>query len=276
LAPWARSVGVANSHYVIRGGLKGRERLRVLARVMWPTTRTLLEPLVAPDALCLDAGCGGGDVSVELARLAPEGSVVGVDLDETKLAVAREEAAAAGLRNVEFRKQNVLDGDSAAERFDVVYARFLLSHLPDAEGAVSNLHARLEPGGVLIVEDVDTSAMFCAPPSEAFQRFKELYIAAVQARGADPNIGPRLPGLLRSAGLSDVDLRVVQPAGRAGDVKLLAPITFDAITDAVAAQRLASEEELARVSDELWAYAADGRTCSTIPRVVQTWGCRPG
>ena len=67
----------------------------------------------------------------------------------------------------------------------------------------------------------------------------------------------------------------MQPAGRSGDVKLLAPITFDAITDAVAAQGLASEEELARISDELWAYATDGRTCSTIPRVVQTWGRRP-
>jgi hypothetical protein len=28
-------------HYVIRGGMEGRERLRVLARVMWPTTDAL-------------------------------------------------------------------------------------------------------------------------------------------------------------------------------------------------------------------------------------------
>jgi hypothetical protein len=80
--------------------------------------------------------------------------------------------------------------------------------------------------------------------------------------------------MLRIAGCSDVDLRVVQPAGCSGDVKLLAPITFDAITDAVATQGLASDEELARISDELWAYATDDRTCSTIPRVVQTWGRR--
>ena len=49
---------MAAPHYVIRGGLEGRERLRVLARVMWPATRAVLEPLVARDARCLDVGCG--------------------------------------------------------------------------------------------------------------------------------------------------------------------------------------------------------------------------
>jgi ubiquinone/menaquinone biosynthesis C-methylase UbiE len=91
-------------HYVIRGGMEGRERLRVLARVMAPTTSTLLARVgVEPTARCLDVGCGGGDVTLALARLAPEGSVVGIDLDETKLGAAREEADAAGVRNVEFR-----------------------------------------------------------------------------------------------------------------------------------------------------------------------------
>jgi hypothetical protein len=32
----------ATKTYVIRGGVEGRERLRVLARVMWPTTEALL------------------------------------------------------------------------------------------------------------------------------------------------------------------------------------------------------------------------------------------
>jgi hypothetical protein len=35
--------GTAGSDYVIRGGLEGRERLRVLSRIMQPTTRALFE-----------------------------------------------------------------------------------------------------------------------------------------------------------------------------------------------------------------------------------------
>jgi 2-polyprenyl-3-methyl-5-hydroxy-6-metoxy-1,4-benzoquinol methylase len=63
-----------SDHYRIRGGHAGRMRLRVLARVMWPTTRELLARVgVSEDARCLDVGCGGGDVTVRLARLAPRG-----------------------------------------------------------------------------------------------------------------------------------------------------------------------------------------------------------
>lgn len=74
----------ASDHYLIRGGVAGRLRLRVLARIMWPTTRELLARVGVPeDARCLDVGCGGGDVTIPLARLAPRGQVVGTDVDET-------------------------------------------------------------------------------------------------------------------------------------------------------------------------------------------------
>jgi SAM-dependent methyltransferase len=267
---------MAAPHYVIRGGLEGRERLRVLARVMWPTTRAVLEPLVSSDARCLDVGCGGGDVTVELARLAPDGLVVGLDVDETKLALARGDALQSGARNIEFRSANVLEPIPGDDRFDVVYARFILSHVPDPAALVANLRTRLAPGGVMILEDVDSSGTFCHPPSEAYRRFVELYIAVVRHRGADPNIGPRLPGLLSDAGLADVEMRVVQPAAVTGEVKLLTPITFEAIADAVVDARLACRDEVASLTDELWSYATTDGTLASIPRVVQAWARFPG
>jgi 2-polyprenyl-3-methyl-5-hydroxy-6-metoxy-1,4-benzoquinol methylase len=100
---------VSSSTYVIRGGLAGRERLRVLARVMWPTTSALLARVgIAPAARCLDVGCGGGDVSRELAQIASDGLVVGTDLDATKVDLARSETATAGVDNIEYRVDDVL------------------------------------------------------------------------------------------------------------------------------------------------------------------------
>src|SRR3954462_3663765 len=97
------------SVYVLRGGVAGRERLRVLSRVMGPMTVALLERIgVAPGARCLDAGCGGGDVRLALARLGGgSGGVVGVDIDDIKLQLARHEAADAGVRNVEYRRAGI-------------------------------------------------------------------------------------------------------------------------------------------------------------------------
>ena len=52
------------ARYIISGGLAGRERLRVLARAMYPTTAALFDRIgIEPGISCLDVGCGGGDVT---------------------------------------------------------------------------------------------------------------------------------------------------------------------------------------------------------------------
>jgi SAM-dependent methyltransferase len=261
--------------YVIRGGVEGRERLRVLARVMWPTTDALLSRVgIEPDGRCLDIGCGGGDVTVELARRVPDGSVVGVDLDDTKIELARAEVANAGVGNVEFRVEDVMQPPVSGDRFDVVYARFILTHVPNSEQALANMCARLAPGGALVVEDIDCSGHFCHPPSTAFDRYVDLYSKAARARGCDPDIGRRLPALLRDAGLDDVSMHVVQPAGTTGEVKLIGPMTLEAIADAVLAADLATPDELGQLVDELYAVANTDGTLLSLPRIVQAWGRR--
>jgi ubiquinone/menaquinone biosynthesis C-methylase UbiE len=71
------------NHYVMRGGVEGRERLRILSRVMHATTTALFDRLGVADGLvCLDAGCGGGDVTRELAWwVGPAGKAVGADIE---------------------------------------------------------------------------------------------------------------------------------------------------------------------------------------------------
>lgn len=263
--------------YVIRGGLEGRERLRVLARVTEPTTTSFLDRLgIAPGMRCLDVGCGGGDVTVELARrVGPGGRAVGVDIDDTVLAVARGEVEAEGTRNVEFRALDVRT-EACGSDWDVVYARFLLTHLADPESTLAALVDHLRPGGVLAVEDIDFSGGFMWPPSEAFDRYAALYAAIVRRRGGDPDIGRRLPLLLAAAGLEGVRMKVVQPMGTEGDVKLLNPITMEAVADTVVKDGLATRVEVEAVVDELHRRAADPGTVTGLPRIVQAWGRRPG
>ena len=266
---------MSSSTYVIRGGLEGRERLRILARVMGPTTKSLFERVgVARTARCLDIGCGGGDVSLELARLAPDGRVTGIDLDEAAIELARGEAAAAGMTNLAYRRENLLDAPANAERFDLIYARFVLTHLVDPARGLSALVARLAPGGMIVIEDIDFTGHFCFPESAAFDRYVELYSKAVESRGCDPNIGPRLPSLMGAAGLRDIGMNVVQPAGISGEVKLMGPITLEAIANAVLKAGLATHDELNKTVDDLYAFAATEGTLLSIPRIIQSWGRR--
>jgi ubiquinone/menaquinone biosynthesis C-methylase UbiE len=56
--------------YVIRGGKQGYERLLVLARDRWPDTAALFARAgVSPGMRCIDLGCGGGEVTLEIAEL---------------------------------------------------------------------------------------------------------------------------------------------------------------------------------------------------------------
>jgi SAM-dependent methyltransferase len=261
------------SEYVIKGGVAGRERLRMLARVMLPSTSALLDRLGPLTGLrCLDAGSGGGDVTRELARRAgPQGRVVGADFDDAKLALARSEAEADGVTNVEFRKARIGE-DEIEGPFDVVYSRFLLTHLQDPQRAVAHFYRLLRTGGAIAVEDIDFSGHFVHPDSEAHRRYVELYSRVVRHNGADPNIGPRLPLMLAQQGFTGISVSVAQPMALQGEAKLITPMTMENIADAVVDAGFATRGEVASLTQQLYDHAADTRTLSGLPRVVQVWG----
>jgi len=264
------------THYVIRGGIQGRERLRVISRILHPTSTSLLDRLGLRDGLmCADFGCGGGDVTVELARrVAPTGKAIGFDLDETKLEIARADAERLGVTNVEFQLAD-LRRPLFRNAFDVGYTRFLLTHLKDPAAVTGMMYDHLRPGGLMAVEDIDFSGYFTYPDSPAFRRYCDLYSATVFRRGGDPNIGPRLPSLLQSAGFADVGVRVVQAVALQGDAKRINPLTMENIADAVIEDGLATREEIDRIVHELYEFAADPSTLAGTPRIVQSWGRRP-
>jgi 2-polyprenyl-3-methyl-5-hydroxy-6-metoxy-1,4-benzoquinol methylase len=259
--------------YVIRGGVEGRERLRLLSEVVAPSTRAFLAEVGVPaGASCLDVGCGGGDVTRELARAAGAGGrALGVDLDAVKVEIARREAAEQGIANVAFGAHDVR-GWAPEESFDVVYARFLLTHLSDPLSLLAALRRHVRPGGVLAVEDIDFRGHFSEPDCPALHRYVEVYSESVRRRGADPNIGPRLPALLREAGFRDVRMRLVHPAGSETRLKLLAAVTLENIAEAVLADRLIGEDELAAAVGELHAFAREPHTILGGPRIFQVWG----
>ena len=264
------------SSYIIKGGEEGRARLSVVARVMAPTTERLLdrfEPL--GELTVIDAGCGGGDVSFELAeRVGPNGRVIGFDLDEIKLASAREEAEQRNASHVEFYKGSVME-KWPAEGAALVYVRFVLTHLPVPEALLFRAMEALSPGGMIVVEDVDFGGHFCDPDCPAFSRYSELYAEAARQRGADAFIGRRLARMLATAGFADVDSALVQPYGRSGEVKLVSSLTFAAIGDAIVAAQLATAGEVAKLKAELQAFAARPDTTLALPRVFQAWGRKP-
>ncbi len=264
--------------YAIRGGDEGKRRLDLLAQIMAPTTSALLAEVGVRSGInCLDLGCGGGHVTRCLAELVGAGGrVTGLDLDAVKLAAARDEGDRAGHRNLDFRVANVAEW-AEPDTYDLVYGRFILSHLADRQAMVRRMSAALRSGGVLVLEDIDFTGAFCYPPNAAFARYCELYCAVIGRRGGDARLGPQLPGLCLDAGLEGVQVRVVQPvhSGVAPE-KALMLSTLVNIGDAVIAEGLATAAELEATVLQLGSFTDDPRSVVSLPRVVQVWGRRPG
>ncbi len=261
--------------YVIRGGAGGFERLALLARTRWPDTAALFARAgLAPGTRCIDLGCGGGQVTREIARLVvPEGSAVGVDMDENKLDLARKAAATARLTNVEFRQVNVRDWEEPGS-YDAAYCRFLLQHLDEPVDLLGRMWAAVRPRGVLIVEEADFDGWCCHPANDGFDFFVRTYSKVLRRRGGDHALGRKLYDGFLAAGIPGPQVDLVQPVWTEGEGKTLAWSTLEATADAIVAERVASADEVTAALTALWQFTADPQTLISGPRVFQYWSRR--
>jgi SAM-dependent methyltransferase len=228
---------------------------------------------LAPGLDVLDLGCGGGDATIEIAQLVgPTGRVVGIDMDAGVLAHARAAADACGV-SVHWRQSRIEDLDEESS-FDIVYARFLLSHLPDPVDALRRMRIALRPHGRVVVEDIDIATHAHWPPSAAFQRYVELYAATGRIRGVDPSIGPRLPALLIDAGLEDIDVSISMPVFGRGEGKTIGRLTLSNIAETAIDEGLTNREEIDRLLADLAAHEADSRSIQSTAQVFQAIGHR--
>jgi SAM-dependent methyltransferase len=134
----------------------------------------------------LDVGCGIGDPTLQVAVLVgPHGRVLGLDIADGMIAIARERAAALGLSHAEFRVEDVTTAALRAE-FDVVLGRWSLIYLEDVPRVLERLRGALVPGGRIAVTawaPPDVNPWFTVP-QEAMARVRPV-----------PPQDPDLPGV---------------------------------------------------------------------------------
>jgi SAM-dependent methyltransferase len=95
----------------------------------------------------LDVGCGFGDTAIKLAeRVGPNGSVLGIDCCEAFLKVARHDAAASGMTNIDFIEGDVQFHPFEPE-YDFCFSRFGTMFFENPVAGLRNMRKALKPGG---------------------------------------------------------------------------------------------------------------------------------
>jgi ubiquinone/menaquinone biosynthesis C-methylase UbiE len=110
-----------------------------------------LDPSFSPEK-ALDFGCGVGRLTLALAKRVPY--VVGVDVAESMLQIARERAKAEGLSNISFLYDAGTASSLPALDFDFVCSLLVLQHVPPRQGTqiLKGLLGLTAPGGVCVFQ----------------------------------------------------------------------------------------------------------------------------
>ncbi len=193
-------MSAAHSEYALGRTQREYARLARQSALLEPMTRrTFADAGIVPGMRVVDLGSGAGDVCMLLADMVgPSGSVVGLDLDVSAIAHARERVSAAGLHNVSFANCE-FSHFAPEDPIDAIVGRFVLMYQPDPAAALAALAKHLRPGGVVVFLEPWFLPM---PPSQTVLGRVGFCIAETLRRsGAHLDLGLRLHTVFTKAGL---------------------------------------------------------------------------
>jgi arsenite methyltransferase len=185
----------------------------------------------------LDLGSGGGiDVILSARRVGPDGTAYGLDMTDEMLALARQNARDAGVRNVHFLKGLIEQIPLPAGSVDVVISNCVINLSTDKPAVLAEIGRVLRPGGRLGVSDIVAEDELT--PEHRAERgsyvgciagalSKTEYAAGLEAAGFEEisvtfthEVADGMHGAIvkavKAAQPASAGLPVVQPAGRAG------------------------------------------------------------
>ena len=166
-----------------------------------------LLPHLQPGMIVLDLGCGRATISMGLAGVVPNGRVIGVDIKESCLALARRDAASMGCNKLAFTAADGRQLPFHDGVFDAVFCHSVLETLNDPASVVAELRRVIGRGGAVGAASVEYGGIILAGAELAGpRRFYDIRQQWWRAEGiAEPNMGRLLRGLFQKVGFRRVE-----------------------------------------------------------------------
>lgn len=220
---------------------------------------------------CLEVGGGSGSIARWLVeRVGPTGQVLATDIDPRFLEPV-------GRTNLTVTRHDITTDPLPEAAFDLVHTRLVLHHLAGRDQALRTMVAALRPGGWLVVEDFDWSAMVLDPNDAAtaarFDPVQQAMWRLITERGGDGTYGRQLWGRLRAARLTDVGaegtVRMYHGRSVSGQLTLAA---VDQLADAIVGSGWVTHDQVTAYRELL----DDPDFAVMSPVLMTAWGRQRG
>lgn len=208
--------------YILGHSRREPDRLSAQSQVFEPFTRQFFQEAgLRPGMRVLDMGSGAGDVAfLAASMIGPGGSVPGADRAPAAVEAANARAREVGADNVRF-----IAGDPIAmgfdDAFDAVVGRRVRMYYPDPAGALGKLARITRRGGIVAFQDLDIRGAKSYSPVPLVAKCAGWVERALEAGGANLQMGARLYAAFLAAGLPAPALRPDKVAAGAGIMPVL-------------------------------------------------------
>jgi SAM-dependent methyltransferase len=206
-------------------------------------------------------------------RVGDDGTVVVTDINPRFL-----NSLAKGRRNVEVLRHDIMRDALPAAAFDLIHARHVFVHLPDAASILPKLKSALKPGGWLMIEDFDpvierTVLIADRVKAEALDRVADsIWKLFAKRGGSGTDWGRRLPAHFKQLGLCEINTEVSYHCATPGSAfAQFHKITFARMRTEGVAEGFASEQDF----DIAIALMDDPATLYYSNPVFTAWAQRP-
>ena len=152
---------------------------------------------IPKNSLVMDAGCGSGLLSRYISKHFPQISIHAYDLSELRLKQAESLTPTSDFKNISYYQTDLGKMESIQdETYDFLINRFVLEHLIDPQGAVSQFYRVLKPKGKVCIIDLDGVFLniYTANP-----KFNRLHQKIIHEWPTDLFVGRKIPTLLKNA-----------------------------------------------------------------------------
>lgn len=180
------------------------------AQAIWPQEQALFDRYGLSGAIrILDVGCGTGEITRRLAQRYPQSHVVGIDILEGNLAIARRESTAFGER-VTYRDGDAFALPYPAGHFDLVVCRHMSQAVPNFALVLDEIGRVLKTGGWLHLLSEDYAMLRMPRGARDPDKFWiENALRYLESIDCDGRIGRHSPPLLEQRGYADIAMDYV-------------------------------------------------------------------